>query len=186
MLNATKQPTNLNYLSQLNFKFVINKLPNVNFMIQAVNLPSVQMGVYEQMNPFIKIPRQGDHINYGPFSIVFKIDELMLNYIEIYDWFTAMGFPDSFNQAKQIYSSNSFEQTLKENNGKGSYSDATLTILNSSLNSAVSVNFYDLFPIGLSELTFDTRNQNINYIEATCTFAFRKFDVTPVGNIQRF
>lgn len=185
-MSLSRQPDNLNFASQLNFRFFISRLPNVEFFVQAVNLPSVNLGVINQPNPFINIPRAGDHITYGPFSIVFKIDELFNNYKELYDWFTALGFPDNFDQAKQVYATDRFQQLLKDTTGKGASSEATLTILNSSMNSIASVTFYDLFPIGLSEVTFDTRNPSVTYIEATCTFAFRKFSINSSGDLTTF
>lgn len=185
-MSLLRQPDNLNFASQLNFKFFLSRLPTVEFFIQAVNLPSVNLGVINQPNPFINIPKAGDHITYGPFSIVFKVDELFLNYKELYDWFTGLGFPDSFEQAKAVYGTNPFQQLLKETSGKGAYSDGTLTILNSSMNSIATVTFSDMFPVGLSEITFDTRNPSITYIEATCTFAFRKFSINSSGSLTTF
>lgn len=181
-----RQPSNLNFLSPLGFKFVIHKTPNVDYMVQAVNVPSVQIGVFNQENPFVRIPRPGDHLNFGPLSIVFKIDERMLNYTELHNWFTAIGFPDNFGQAQSVYGSNYFEQNLKDRTGKGAYSNALLSVLDSNMTAIAAINFYDMFPIGISEITFDSRNPSVNYMEATCTFAYRKYSVEPVGVLTPF
>lgn len=181
-----RQPANLNYLSPLGFKFFINKTPNVDWMVQAVNIPSIGIGVANQPNPFVNIPRPGDHLQFGPMSIVFKVDEQMINYLELYNWFIGMGFPDNFEQAKSIYGSNVREQIIKDMSGKGAVSDATLTVLNSSMNSVAVVTFYDMFPTGISELTFDSRNVTVNYLESTCTFAYRKFKIEAIGNLSTF
>ena len=41
---AQSQPNNTNFLSQLGAKFVLKKIPNVNYFIQQVALPSVDLG----------------------------------------------------------------------------------------------------------------------------------------------
>ena len=181
-----RQPANLNYLSPLGFKFIIHKTPNVDWMVQAINIPTVTIGLENQQNPFVNIPRPGDHLQFGPMSIVFKVDEQMINYLELYNWFIAMGFPDNFEQSKAVYGSSVYEQKVKDLSGKGVYSDAVLTVLNSSMNSIATVTFYDIFPTGISELTFDSRNTTINYLESTCTFAYRKFKIESIGNLSSF
>ena len=38
------QPINKNFLSQLGFKFVINKTPNINYFVQSINIPGITLG----------------------------------------------------------------------------------------------------------------------------------------------
>ena len=95
-------PTNHNFLSPLNFKFQIKKAPHVNFFIQEVNIPSLDLRQVDESNPFVTVPYPGEHLTYGIFTIKFKIDEDLKNYFEIHNWLRAMGKPDNFNEYKQI------------------------------------------------------------------------------------
>ena len=82
-----------------------------------------------------------------------------------------MTFPDNFTQYANI-------ATRKEGDSSGIYSDATLSILNSSKKVNIEVEFQDLFPISLSEITMDVRSTDITYVEATATFKYKSFDIT--------
>jgi hypothetical protein len=88
---SDNQPTNLNYLSQLGFRFSIKKLPNVNYFCQKVSLPSISIQSLDFQTPFGVIPRAGDKISYSSIPISFRVDEDFKNYIEIHDWMIGLG-----------------------------------------------------------------------------------------------
>ena len=84
MTAVDNTPANKNFLSPLNFRFQIKKAPNVNFFVQKVNIPEIAVRAPDVMNPFVKIPYPGDHLEYGIFNISFKVDEDLQNYLEIH------------------------------------------------------------------------------------------------------
>jgi hypothetical protein len=167
------QPDNVNFLSPLGFNFAIKKLPNTNYFVQAVNVPSVQMGDAIMPTPFVNIPTIGDRISYAEFQVSFKVDEDLRNYIELYDWMVQLGFPEDFSQAKNIYE--------KQNNvdfmAEGPYSDATITILNSAMRPNLEVLFEDAYPISLSDLQFSATSPSVDYIECQVTFRYKLFRI---------
>ena len=173
------QPDNKNFLSPLGYRFFIKKTPNVNWFVQSVELPSIQLARIDIQNPFIRFPVGGDHITIGELQISFRVDEDMSNYNEINNWMRAIGFPDNFEQYKSIapVSRNGISGGSEIGTGEGIYSDASLIILTSAKNPNIEIKFFDLFPTGLSSLKFDTELTNINYLQATASFACRKFDV---------
>ena len=57
------------------------------------------------------------------------------------------------------------------------YSDGTLTVMNSAMNPNLVVNFTNMYPSTISELPFMTTQNDVDYIEATITFKFQKFDL---------
>ena len=57
-----------------------------------------------------------------------------------------------------------------------SYSDATLTVLSSLNNPILRVKFYNLFPISLSDIMFDSAQSADDIITADATFIFDYFD----------
>ena len=54
-------------------------------------------------------------------------------------------------------------------------SDGTLNIQTSNRNPSINIFFYDMFPTDLTELAFDTTASDIDYLEATATFRYRRY-----------
>jgi hypothetical protein len=189
MAALTTQPTNPQFLSPVGFDFRFRKLPNVNYFVQSVNLPGVQLGEAVLPSPFINIPIPGEHMMFGDLMLTFRVDENMENYIELFNWIQYLGFPESFNQSKQLYGKDGLKgltgpQDVQRTGrvlGEGATSDATLTVLNSASNPNMSINFEDAFPISLTDLQFDTRATDIDFIEASVSFRFRQFKIFTIS-----
>lgn len=156
---------NKNMLSPIGFQFSIQRLPTMNFFVQSVTLPGITASTIDQVTPLRSIPTPGDKIEYSELEVVFKIDEDMRNYIEVFEWIRALGFPDTFDQYKELDDQPSFT-------GGGIYSDASLTILSSAMNPNVRIEIQDLFPISLTPIEMSATNSDVEYIEATATFRF--------------
>ena len=139
------------------------------------------MGFAQQPTPFIDIPRIGDKVDLGAFTIRFIISEDMSNYRELYTWLFAIGFPKSYTQFSEYVktkpSSFPFIRDKDNNVEVLAYSDATLTILDSTNNPKVNIIFKDLFPISLESLDFDITTQEYNYFTAIASFKYKLFDV---------
>lgn len=159
---------NKNMLSPVGFSFQLMRAPDIEFFVQSVSLPGITMNSPEVPNPFIAYPVPGDHITYGEFELTYKINEDMSNYLEIFDWMTALGFPDNFDQHKTIAEKRSYS-------GEGIYSDATLMIMSSSMNPVMQIEIRDMFPVSLSPLTMNTSDTNIEYVDATASFRFTNY-----------
>lgn len=162
-------PDNINPLSPNGFKFSITKLPELTFFAQEVNLPGLQLGEPEFGTPFARVPVPGETLTYDTFEIRFLIDERMKNYKALYGWLIALGFPENYNQYTNFIEQDQIN-TISEL--AANYSDATLQILTNTNNPNQVVQFYDIFPISLSSLTFQTLNQDVNYLGASATFKF--------------
>jgi len=170
-------PSNKNFLSPLGFTFSIKKCPNVNFFVQSAAVPSIGLGQADVQTPFVKLPLPGDHIDFGTFSLAFRIDEDMKNYQEVYDWIIALGFPDNFDQHNAIATARGKFGGLvtSPTSGDGIYSDASLIVLNSVRAPIIEFQFKDLYPIQISEIMFDTKSTDVDYVECSVTFAYRSF-----------
>ena len=162
--------TNTNFLPLLNFKFGIKKLPTTSFFVQSVSLPGIKLGFTEVPTPFIRYPIPGDHATFNDFTITFRVDEDMKNYLELYNWIVQLGFPDSFDQYKLIDSKSA-------TTGEGKTSDGVLIAQNSARSPNMEIMFVDMFPRSLSDIVFDTRDTNLQYAEATAVFKFRKLQI---------
>jgi hypothetical protein len=158
-----------NYLSPLEFRVSILRLPNVSFFVQRTSLPSVSTSPVETPTPFNKIYQTPDKLTYSNLDLTFIVDEHMENYLEIYNWINDISFPRDFREYKQIKESEA-----------GTTSDITLHILNSHKNGNIEVTYINCFPISLSEITMDTTQQDVVYPEVTATFQYDSFSIRKI------
>jgi len=179
-------PKTQDFLRPNAFRFGLKDLPNVSFTCQSANLPQIAFGVATQPTPFIDIPRIGEKLNFGELSIRFLISEDMSNYIELYNWLIALGFPNSYEQYATYIRNKSnkfpFVTTAKGVTEVLAYSDGTLTILDSTNNPKINIIYKDIFPIALEGLDYDIASSTVEYLTAIATFKFRIFEIEQLNN----
>ncbi len=167
------QPTNLNYLSPVNFDLVISKLPKTRYFCTGVNIPSVNFSEATMDTKLaIQSALPGDKITFDPLTVKFVVDEDMTNYQEIFNWIMRLGpgvdtkdFSSLVGQVK----TGTVVTTLGDN--LEMYSDATLMINTSSNNANVELNFIDCFPTSLGAIDFTTDASDVAY--AVCDLTLR-------------
>lgn len=170
-------PKTTNFLSPLGAKFVIKKLPTVNFFVQRVAIPSLTVGEFPIGTPFsAKLQMPGDLVTFGDLVITFRVDENMDNYIEIFNWIKSFTRIDNFNDSTAW--NNEADTSMSDDKV---FSDGTLTVLNSAMNPNRFITFTDMFPTSISDVPFDTTLTDVDYVETTATFKFRKFDIQTTG-----
>ena len=170
-----------NFLRPNAFRFLIKNLPSVAFTCQSANLPSLSLGFTTQPTPFLDIPHVGDKNLFGDFTIRFLITEDMSNYIELYEWLVALGFPNDYNQYRNFTGErlNRFP-FVKDASGSSTaiaYSDATLTILDSNNVPKTNINFKDVFPTSVEALDFDITSSSVDYFVGIASFKYKLFDI---------
>lgn len=170
-----------NFLKPNGFRFVIKDLPNVAYTCQSANLPALQLGFAVQPTPFIDRPVIGDKVTYGDFTIRFLIAEDMRNYLEIYEWLIALGFPNDYTQFKAFAGERlnrfPFYKNARGNTEALAYSDATLTILDSNNNAKTNIIFKDLFPVSVEALDFEVTSSTVDYFVAIASFKYIQFTI---------
>lgn len=186
-----RQPDELDYLRPNGFRFLIQSLPKVTYFCQAATLPSMTLGFAIQPTPLVNIPKPGEKIDFGDLTIRFLIQEDMANYIELYNWVVALGFPENHNQFRNRFNQQAFRNPQINNTDVGpagsptvprktdvtEYSDATLMVMGSDNNVVARLNFLDCFPVSLSGLDFDVSTGNVQYFTAQAVFKYRMFTV---------
>lgn len=159
-----------NYLSPLEFRVAIKRLPNVEFFIQRTSIPGISADPAELPSPFNKTFQTPDKMTFNNLDLSFIIDENMGNYLEIFNWISGIASPRDFNQYKRISESD-----------EGTISDITIQILNSHKNLNLEAKFINCFPISLSDINLDTTQSDVVYPEATATFAYDSFTIEKIG-----
>jgi hypothetical protein len=163
------QPTNRNFLSELNYRMIFGRFPNITFYLQKFTIPSIALGTVEVPNPFSSLPLAGDHIDWGQLFFDFILDEDMKDYEELFNWIMDLGLPDNFKLANNVYSSTAIVNQV------GPSGTATLMVLNSALQPNINFNFVDIYPISLSSVIFDTTKDETEYLKCTASFNYRRF-----------
>ena len=174
-------PAVQNFLRPNAFRFSIKDLPNVAYTCQSANLPSVQLGFAIQPTPFIDRPVIGDKLNYGDFTIRFLIAEDMVNYLELFEWLIALGFPDNYTQYKNFVGERLsrfpfFKNSRGDTEALG-YSDGTLTILDSNNVPKTNIIMKDIFPVSVEALDFDVTSTAVDYFVGVASFKFKTFTI---------
>src|SRR5690625_1887234 len=148
-----------NHLTNINFQFVIDRLPMVSFHLQRAALPGINLSPVNLPSPNRTSRIYGDHAEYDELQIEFLVNEDMSNWYEIFSWLVGLSAPDHTDQMMD-YTANNL------------YSDATLTVLSSSRNPNIEFTFTDLHPTNLGPTQFDSTSTDPTPILGTAAFAF--------------
>ena len=162
----TNQPTNINQLNVVSFATNFLRMPGVNYFCQRVNIPGISLANTIQSTPFANIPIEGDVLEFEDLSLAFVVDEDMQNYLELYNWLHALGFPERYAQ-------------YDNQAGKDIKSDVNIIIHTNKSNPNYSIVFKDVFPVSLGVLNFDTNNTDLEPIIVDANFKYTgTFDVS--------
>ena len=161
MAESSRQPKNLNYFIPTGFKFMIDKIPNVNFFCQSCNLPGLSAGQFLQVTPLRDMPIAGDKVQMNELRVRFVIDEELQNWLEIYNCIKTFTFPDNQEQYKQ----------------ENVYSDGMLTLLTSNKNVQYVAKFTNLFPIDLTDIEMSSDVADAEVVASDATFAYTTYNI---------
>ena len=148
-------PEQYNVLSTVNFKLVLEKIPNVVYYSQDVPLPAVSMDSPNVPQPgLMDLKFGGTKVMFEPLTITFLVDEDLKNLIELYDWMFKI----------QV-----------ENHTRNHYSDGTLHILNGNKETTNRIHFYNMFPVSVSNFSLTTKDTDSTPAECSVTFNYSIF-----------
>ena len=166
---------NKNYLSSLNFKFVLAKYPKVDFFSNSAGIPGINLGVAIQPTYLKDIPIPGDKITYDDFNLKFFVDENLENYLQVHNWIRGLGYPESVAEYQELLNQDEYNPGVQ--NASSGQSDGSLIIYNSNYNPVAKVVFKGLFPTSLSTIEFDAKSADVNYVTAEVNFKYTLYDI---------
>ena len=186
----TREPAKLDYASPVQFRFKCSKLPTVEFFCQTANIPGISIGSASMPTGLKDIPIPGEKVTYQDLAISFLVDENLNNYKEIHDWIIALGFPQNHTQFADLqaagadrYPGSTSGAIVPETNiavplaEGGTYSDATLTVLNSKNIAVTEIRFNNIFPTSLGSLSYDVQASDVNYLQASVDFSYMYYEI---------
>ena len=163
-------PDNKNFLSPVGFKFLIERIPTVEFFCQTVNIPEISIGNRTIETRVKAYDTPGDKMTFGDLNLTFMINENMDNYYEIYKWLKGLSNP------KEEQEFMNYMMGVKEAGRKGNFqkatTDARLLVLDSNMNTITTTVFMNLFPTSLSGVRFSADPTDIDYVTADVTFKY--------------
>jgi len=186
----TREPAKLDYASPVQFRFKCSKLPTVEFFCQTANIPGISIGTASMPTGLKDIPIPGEKVSYSDLAISFLVDENLNNYKEIHDWIIGLGFPQNHTQFADLqatgsdrYPGSTSGAIVPETNiavplaEGGTYSDATLTVLNSKNIAVTEIRFHNIFPTSLGSLSYDVQASDVNYLQSTVDFSYMYYEI---------
>lgn len=168
MTATTRTPPNTNLLQPTKFLLTFDRLGSAQYFCQTVNIPGVNLGQAPLNSPMLDMFAPGNKITYNPLSVQFLVDERMDSWQQIHAWFRSIASPENFQERNRL----SALQNQYASKKLKAYSDATLTVLSALNNPILRVRFYNVFPITLSDIIFDTTQSADDIITADCVFMF--------------
>ena len=191
----TRQPSNLDYASPIQFRFKMNKIPKVEFFVQTANIPGITLGTATVPTPLYDYPVPGDKINYSTLDLSFLVDENLNNYKELHDWISGLGFPKNHQQFADLQATSAdrfpgstassaatgSKQTPAPLAEGGTYSDATLTVLSSKNIAKTEIRFSNVYPISLGSLSYDIKASDVDYLQVQASFNYLNYDIVQIS-----
>ena len=165
-----KLPDNLSYLSPVGFRFAIQRLPHVNYFCQAASIPGLSTTAIPVEYSVSRIFLEGLKPEFEDLSIRFVVDEYMKNWEEIYDWIIGLSPSSSLEQ----------KATYLEKNER--FSTGILTLMTGSMNPQMEFHFHDVFPTNLTALEFDSTATDVEYLSASATFRYQRYEIKHLLN----
>jgi hypothetical protein len=153
-----EQPKNRNFLAPNGFKLDLDLFAGVDFYCQRAAIPDISVPNAIAQTPFRPIPIiSSGGLSYGDLRVSFIIDEDMTNYINVWNWIQKNNLAEGFSDTEP------------------EYSDGRLLILNSNFTENIIIGFEKLFPVDLSEVSFDVADTEVEYLTADVTFKFIRY-----------
>jgi hypothetical protein len=169
-------PTNLNNLHEDKFRLVFMKIPTVQFFFSAINLPGIHQNAQELPNPSNKFFVSSNKVTFESLKIKFRVDEDLLNYIEIFNWIKGITSPTDSEEFRTFIQDASQKGSLSSKaNEYKIYSDATLMTLTNTSNRNVSIFFKDMFPTSLTGLEFTVEGSDV--MNAAAEFVYTSYSI---------
>lgn len=156
-------PSNLSNLTPNKFSLTINRIDNVIYESQQVILPGLDLNQTITDTPLGKINHSGTKIEFGQFSITFKLDEDMNNYNQMLSWFFDMAEPGELTNRKRERSDLT--------------SDGILSVYKNTNTPNFRIKFEDLIPQSISEISFDVTDTDAEFLTCDVVFNLRRFSI---------
>lgn len=175
-----RNPVNKDILQTTKFALSFNRLENITFFCQSVNLPGVSLSEVPRNTPFIDLYVPGEKMIYDTLNITFIVDEDLRGWQSIHDWIRAMTFPTDFKEYRDLDKLSSAAHYRRSNRLPPQYTDAMLTVYTNKNNVNFRIYYKDVFPTSLGSILFNAGDSADNITTSDATFRFSYYNIERV------
>lgn len=173
-----REPDNINPLINNDFILRIHRAPHVNYFVQSCSIPGITLPAMHMPTPHATVPIEANRPIYDNLSITFKIDEYMINYLQIVNWIRGLGKPAGYSDIRKRFGPDDHPTApFTENAFPYKYSDLSLFVQTSIKNPLLEYVFRDAWPVAISQIPLDVTQTDATETIATVFFAYTYFDV---------
>lgn len=176
MTVLTRNPSNTDLLQSTKFRITFDRLPGLTYFCQQANLPGLSLTEIVKPTPFVELYVPGEKLTYDTLNITFLVDEDLYGWKQIHDWMRGITFPTDFEEYLKLQRDSAKLLNYRSAAPTGQYSEAIMTIFTNKNNPNLRVKFYEVFPISLSTIIFNTQETAENIIAADAAFRFTYYD----------
>jgi len=133
------------------FRMIFPKLPMITMFLHSMNMPSITIGEVVQSSRYVDINQIGEKIRYSPFEVTFMVDKYLHSLNEVHEWMKRMSVSGS---------------------NVGEVDNPYLLIGSKS-----RIKFINAWPSSISNISFRTNTDQVEYIEATATFNYDYMEI---------
>lgn len=151
-----------NFVTTSRGVLTIEMLREESYTFMSFPIPGISTSSPRQATPFTDIPHSGDKLIYEPLTVEFIVKSDLSNWLGIYNWLVANTYPTDFADMDKFPSE---------------MSDANVIIYSAHNNPQINVNFKNLVPTSLSEVRFNTGDNDTTFITASATFDYQSYDI---------
>ena len=156
-----KIPDNLNLAKNTRAKLFIQRCPNTNFFCSSFTIPDMSIQPVEISNSSYKVLNEpGEQFLISALNFNLLLDESMESYVELLRW---------------------FRYVVTNGDVRESYSNAIAVIFNSEQKPVLRIKFYNLFPMTIGELAFNTSEDEIINLPIVMSFLDIEIEVVKSG-----
>lgn len=145
-----------NLTVESNFLFVMDKTPTLTKLVQEVQIPGFRATPPKQGNQFIPLPRTPDTLEKDELVVSYLLDEDWTAYLEIKDWLFGLGFPEKYEEFRNLHKQGTRIQP--SNIKSGLDSEAKLQILTNAKNAKLEFTFTGVFPTALPQIRMTSKS----------------------------
>lgn len=154
------KPENTNFLQPTKFVLTFPEIPDTSYFCQQANIPGVKLGEAVQVTPNLDLFHAGTKLTYNTFDIEFLVNENITAWTTIYNWMQDLSSSDrTYNERKA---------TRKQ---------AILTVMSNLNNAKLRVKYFNVFPVSLGNLPFDTTLSADQQLTSSASFRYDYFEI---------
>jgi hypothetical protein len=159
----TTNPNNTNLVQPTKYVLSFPEITETMYFCQKANIPGVSISPAVQPTPTLNLFHPGTKLEYNTFDITFLVNEDLSSWTTIYKWM------DDLSSVTPSYAAR-----------QPSNKQATLTVMSNLNNPKIRIKLYNIFPLTLGDLEFDTTLSAEEHITATASFRYDWFDIEKI------